>query len=109
MALRAPTDRGCCAFVKQQLDAEPASADELAQNHIRQWYILGGAARDVNPHIGAVIAEGHRFPLPSRIGGKDQYAIIFVERCLRIADEPVSIQIGNDCGMQSVCGNKFAQ
>jgi len=43
------------------------------------------------------------------VGGKDQNAVVFTERCSRIADEPIAIQVGNECGVQLVQTDEFAE
>ena len=46
-------------FVEQQLHAQAAAAEVLAQDRIGQRRVLGGAFRHVDPKVAPVITEGH--------------------------------------------------
>ena len=60
------------AFLEQQPYAQPAAAEELAQNRFRKRHALDAARRNVDPKIAAVITEGRGRPfisLPRRRRG----------------------------------------
>src|SRR4051795_5966160 len=97
-----------CTFVQQKLYPQPASADEVPQNCVAERELLEGAKRSVYPKVRAVVAERH-LALTPHVGGQDQYMVVFREGCSRVVDEPITIEIGNHCGMQAVHGDELAE
>ena len=95
------------AFVEQQPYTQPAAADELAQNRVRQRHMLGGAARNVDAKVAAVVTERHRFlTLPRR---RKESARSRLRRAgFRVADEPIAVQVGDKRRVQPVHGDEFA-
>jgi hypothetical protein len=47
--------------------------------------------------------------LSSRVGGKDQHAVVPAQRSFRIADEPVAVQARDKNGVKTVRVDQFAE